>query len=88
MWRVPVRVNGSQRAALAKGPLAGAGQFGVSVFDSAKRVHRSDVLRWFDRPGDGRYLMSTDGAVTVRGADVAILAGALGEHLARLSTLV
>ncbi len=45
---------------------------------------RTGALGWFDRPGDGRYLLSTGDAVTVRGADVALLATALNDELGRV----
>lgn len=89
----PVTPTPSQRgraqfAALTKGPLIGAGQFGVTCFPAHDAPARTGALRWFDRPGDGRYLISTDGATTVRGADATVLADALTEQLARLRARV
>lgn len=75
----------AQLATLTEGPVAGAGQFGVSVFDGPELVQRSSELRWFDRVDDGRYLMSIEGAVTVRGADSTTLADALRDQLDRLT---
>ncbi len=79
----PSQRGRAQLAVLTQGPLAGAGQFGVSAFSGDHPV-RTGALRWFDRPGDGRYLMSTGSAVTVRAADVALLASALDEQLGQL----
>lgn len=53
--------------------------------------HRSAVIRWFDRPDDGRYLVilaaGDDGeVVTVSPADQSVLAAALDHELRSLTT--
>ena len=77
----PSQRGRAQLAALTRGPFAGAGQFGVSSVAELDSAVRTSELRWFDRAGDGRYLMSTDGSITVRGADHTILIDALAEQL-------
>lgn len=89
----PVALTPNQRGraqlnALTKGPLLGAGEFGVSVWTEHGEPARNTSLRWFDRAGDGRYLMSTGSTITVRSADSTVLADALTSELEHLRTLV
>ena len=81
----PSQRGRAQLGALTRGPFAGAGQFGMSDLAQLGGPVRTSELRWFDRVGDGRYLMSTDGAITVRGADPTVLIEALAAQLERLT---
>lgn len=45
---------------LVEAPHTAMGQIGANIRDHAGRVHRSPVLRWFDNPGDGRYVLVPD----------------------------
>ena len=67
------RTSGSTLAArqlteLTAGRLDGAGQIAATAVAPSGAVVRECHLRWFDRPGDGRYLLRHDDAVTVQPA--------------------
>ena len=58
-----VRVSEEDRARRALADLVGgshpaAGEITANARDRVGRVRRSRVLRWFDNPGDGRYLLT------------------------------
>jgi hypothetical protein len=59
------RLAVQQLTALTSGPLDGAGQIAASAVGPGGAVVRECRVRWFDRPGDGRYLLRHDDAVSV-----------------------
>ena len=68
-----VRPNASQHAVqqlvrLTAGRMEGAGQIAASAVAPGGAVRRDCRVRWFDRPGDGRYLLRHDADVTVQPA--------------------
>jgi hypothetical protein len=73
-----------QLAALTGGPLVGAGQISAGAVAPGGRTLRESHVRWFDRAGDGRYLMLQEVAVTVAPATSAELVTATSEQLAGL----
>jgi len=68
---------------LGAGPFAGGGQFAVNATDPRGATWRECRWRWFDRAGDGRYLLRGDGDVAARPADSAALVAVLQDCLDR-----
>ncbi len=86
---VNVMHNAEQREAerfqrLLDGPFTGAGQIVVTAQDAVGEPRKLNTLRWFDLPGDGRYLALHGARATVRPAAAATLTAALHEQLGAL----
>ncbi|GAB2918764.1 hypothetical protein GCM10027047_15410 [Rhodococcus aerolatus] len=83
----------AELADLLGGARAGGGQLAVTVHPDGAPPHRELVLRWHDRAGDGRYLV-TVGAAEVGAAPAgcqevgAALTAALRRAVARVSDAV
>lgn len=66
---------------LVEGPFSCAGQLTVTALGPDDEPRKLNALRWFDRPGDGRYLTLHGQTSTVCPADAATLVRALQEQL-------
>lgn len=84
-----VRPNASQLAVqqlteLTAGRMDGAGQIAASAVAPGGAVLRECHVRWFDLPGDGRYLLRHDADVTVQPANSTMMVEAARQQLDEL----